>query len=263
MKNNTTLLPRSIDLYARTIQRFLREFKEASVENANKFIAKSFREKRSYYVKYAFMHYFKYLGREEDYKKLIKTRLKPKKKKGCFLRKEELERIAFSLPTEEYRMVAIIQYLTGARAHDVLTLSKDRITKEDGMLKLRMIQKGEREKIAFIPEEYAEMIWNFVQSKDKEYPFLRGESKDFTRSVNTNYTYYYRELKEVATSLGYENFATHDFRRNFINDAYSKFKDIRIVRVVAGHSDMSTTLRYLLEAVDEKEIKKAIKEIRG
>lgn len=244
--------------YCKVISTFLKFFGNDSVENMNLYIEK-------YWLsKYAFIHYLRFLGRENDIEKLKKGKRGVTKREGVYLERERLKEIIFSIPETHWRVVALLQYLTGARAKDVLRTKKEWIEKiEDDEkigLKIKMLQKGNRFKVSFIPKEFKNYIWEFVESSG-EYPFLKYYSKkgSLETSLSNNYVYYWKALKNAAVSWGYNMFAPHDFRRNFLDLAYTIFKDIRKVRELAGHRNLNWTFLYLKKRIEETELKDAIR----
>ena len=257
LKTQTNLSTLSIKLYVRYLRHFLLKYKEPTVENMNLAI------KENPGKKACFKHFLTFLGRVNDYKMLIKTKPKPKLKEGIYLSKEELKQIVFSIPDETYRIVALLQYCTGLRASDVLRIEKDKIELlDDGSLRIFITLKGGHQSVAFIPTLYSRTIYNFVQRRGK-FPFLKGESSDFSTWVTNNYTNYYRILRETAERLGYPDFRSHDFRRSFIDEVYTKVKDIREARVLAHHVKFETSLKYIQKKADESKIKELINEFRN
>lgn len=256
LRTQTSLNERSIKFYYWVIKNFLAKYKEPTIENINARI-------REYpATKFAFYHYLRFLGRENDYNKLIKTKPKPKEKKGVYLQKEILMKIISSIPDEKYRMVALLQYLTGARVAEILKLKKEDFDPQQDMLKIKLVTKGNYERIVFVPQEYKDLIMNFVKNSKFDYPFLKGDfNKPLAKLVYNNYIYYYTALKKAASDLGYENFATHDFRRNFIDRVLDVTSDIRIARALIGHARAETTLRYISQKSSEEEFKKFIKSL--
>jgi integrase len=91
---------------------------------------------------------------------------------------------------------------------------------------------------------------------------MRKTSEDLTTSLMTSYHYYWKAVKKAAESIGIKDFSTHDFRRNFIDEAYTIFGDIRKVKDIVGHRKIEWTLRYLRKKIEEKELVSAIKQLR-
>ncbi|MHA1874034.1 MAG: hypothetical protein ACTSVB_07960 [Candidatus Heimdallarchaeaceae archaeon] len=264
LKDNSALMERTIILYNRTVNRFLREYGEVSLETLNKFVTNSFRNKRSCYVKYAFRYYLKFIGKEELYKQIVPVKVSPVKKEGVYLPAEKLFKIVNGIQEETFRMVALLQCITGGRSHDILSIEKAQIKeKKDGSLQITLITKGNKKRYVFIPKHYTNTITQFVEKYDRKYPFLKNWNKDesLRKAVDRNYRYYYNYVKESAKKLGYKNFATHDFRRNFIDDVQDITRDIRQTAVASGIT-VDTAIRYLNKKVGEEQLKEIIKKIR-
>lgn len=265
LSDNTTLGERTILNYVRTIDRFLDEYGQPTIENINNFISTTNRRTRTTYVKYAFRYYLEFIGKPEDYKKLVGVKSKPRKKTGVYISNESLMSIVSNIENETYRMVALIQYLTGARAGDVLRFSyNDMKVNDDETISLHLIKmKGEKEGWFFIPKKYAKKIRHFIETCGRKYSFLLGESDSFRKLSDNNYRYYYEAVKVSARRVGYPNFATHDFRRNFIEDVFANTKDIRVAQNLAHHSNLKYTMKYLKSREDEEKLKEVVEELRG
>jgi integrase len=256
LKTQTSLSESSAKFYYWIIKNFLAKFKEVNIENMN------VRIKEYPATKFAFKHYLNFLGRQNEANSLIKTRSRPVKREGVYLTQEEILKIVELIPDNTYKIVALLQFLTGARAAEILKLKKEDFKIENDLLKIKLITKGNRERIVFIPEPYNKIILNFIQAKQFDYPFLKGDfNKPLANLVRNNYIYYYNQLKKVVSDLGYENFATHDFRRNFVNRILDKTNDIRIANAMIGHAKMESTLRYLNKKISQEEYIKLIKEL--
>ncbi|MHA1302758.1 MAG: tyrosine-type recombinase/integrase [Candidatus Heimdallarchaeaceae archaeon] len=264
LTENTTLSERTILNYSRTIDRFLDRYDEVTIENINNFISKVNRNTRTTYIKYAFKYYLVYIGKDDEYVKVVKIKIKPRKKTGTYLENNILLNIVFNIEDEIYRLVALLQYITGLRADDVLDNTWRNFKENtDGSLTMTIKVKRGKEHTVFIPKKYSERITYFVETCGRKYPFLRGESDTHLRLVNNNYRYYWNAVKKSAKDLGYEKFSTHDFRRNFLEDVFMKTRDPRIAQNLAGHSSMIYTMKYLKSHEDEGKLKKVVEELRG
>lgn len=265
LRRTTNLGERSIRLYTRTIRRFLSLYPEVTIENINDFIFKSSKERRSVYVRYAFKYLLTFLDRKDEYKDVVSVRQPVKKRVGCYLPKEEIIKIIENIKDERYKMVALIQFLTGARAHDVLSFNKNDVIEKDETLFLRLIPKGRRkEHIVVIPKKFKERVLNFIEVSTSEYPFLRGDISNITRAVDNNYKYYFDALKKSAKLCGYPEFSTHDFRRNFAEDLRENETDIIEISNMLGHSSPIYTLHYLQQnKADMKKRIQSAEKIRG
>jgi integrase len=264
LRNNTTLMERTILNYTRTMERFFSEHNELTVENINKFITSHTRNTRTYYIKYAFRFYLIFSGKPEMYRDIVKVKERPKKKAGIYLSKEELIDIVNNIDSIRYRFVALIQYLTGTRAGDLLRFTSDNMMEKDNNIILRLYEaKGGKEQMLFIPPRFADHVKQFIINTGSKRPFLEGQSENLRKLVDNNYRYYYEALKVSANKLGFKGFTSHDFRRNLANNAFDETKDIRIVQKILGHSNFTTTLRYIKNSIDESKLQKIIEELRG
>lgn len=265
LKNNTPLLERSVNLYSRTINRFLSEYPDPSIDNINKFISESVRIKYSFYVKYAFKFFLKFLGREDDYKNIVKVKSKPTKKAGCYVSKDILESIVNGIDDPIYRTVALIQFVTGKRAHDVLGMEETNIIRlEDGALRIKFLPKGEmKEDYGFVPGNYSAVILDIVEKVGRKYPFLKGDSATIVQLIDNNYHNYEQAIKKSASKLGIPQFGSHDFKRNFLQEVYiASGKDIYMAKDLGGHSRIETTMKYF-KRVQPEDTKEVIEKIRG
>jgi len=264
LTENTTLSERTILNYSRTIDRFLDRYDEVTIDNINSFISNINRKTRTTYIKYAFSHYLRFIGKDKEYERVVKIKMKPRKKSGNYLSNDELLDIVFNIDDEIYRLVALLQHITGVRADDVLDNTwRNFKENKDGSLRVTIKVKRGKEHIVFIPKKYSERITYFIETCGRKYPFLRGESDTHLGLVNNNYRYYWEAVKKSARELGHEKFSTHDFRRNFLEDVFMKTKDPRVAQNLAGHSSMIYTMKYLKSHEDEGKLKKVVEELRG
>jgi len=259
LKENTNLMESSIRTYFYAIEKFLKEVKELNIEEINKFISENFRNKRNYHYKYAIKKYLEFIKREDIIPKLVKVKISPRKKVGHYYDKETILKIIDGM--NYYKIVALIQYITGARAKEVLSFNRNKLIKETNGIRLILEAKGGNETGVYIPNPYAEKVLQVIESRKKEYPFLKGSSNNFTTLLNNNYRYYLNELKKSVEKLGIE-FNTHDFRRNFARMIYNiSGKKISVVKAALRHSKFTSTERYIGELVSKEELDKLVENI--
>lgn len=233
------------------IKTFLVKYQEESVEKMNEYIRKY---GLSYY---AFRYYLKFKGRENEIPKLIKMREKEQEFKGTYLNKEQIVEAIDKLPNK-YRVIAYIQFLTGARIREVLTIRKENVSLEGDFLRIKIIGKGQKERYIFIPLRY-DFIVRYLKDSPFAYPFLEDNIVD-ARRINNVYTLYYIKLNEVFSLIGVK-FRPHDFRRNFITFVYQKTQDIVKTKNLVGHEKIETTYRYLNKMLSQEELKKIVQEL--
>jgi len=259
LKNNTTLSESSIKQYYYVIKKFKQEVKEIEIDKINEFITDNFREKRNYHYKFAIKHYLKYLGREDLINQLAKVKIKPRKKIGHYYDKNTILRIINGL--NYYKIVGLIQFITGARARAVLSFHRDKLIKEEKGIRLALKEKGDKEVVVYIPKPYSEEVIKVIDHRKTEYPFLKGKSHNFATLLENNYRYYLDEIKKSCESIGVK-FNTHDFRRNFAQIIYKKSgRNISIVKAMLKHNKLATTEKYIGEFLSKEEFDKLIEDL--
>ena len=264
MKNKYNLMERTLLSYRRVIERFFVEYDEPTIENINKFITSSTEKSNSFYIKYAFRYYLEFIGKGDDYKLIKKIKQRPRKRVGVYVDSVKLVNLVNAIENPTHRVVAIIQYLTGARTGDVLRLSIDNVkANDDSSLSLTLDVKGGKKHTVFIPIKYSFRIAQFIKTRGKKYPFLESLSSDITKSIDTNYRYYYNSIKKAAFNVDLPDFQPHDFRRNFLEDVFESTNDIRIAQNLAGHSNITYTMKYIKSKETEEKLRKVAESVRG
>jgi integrase len=264
LKNNYSLAERTVLNYVRVIDRFLSEYNESTPENINKFITEVTVSSTTYYAKYAFQYWLRYLGKYDHYKEVKKVKTRPRKKQGCYVPKNKMQELINNIDNTTHQYIAFIQYLTGARGGDVLRLSaSDIVINDDGSVNLLMTVKGGNKHTVFLPLKYSFTIAQYIKTVQKKYPFLEYSSDTFRKTVDTNYRYYYESIKKSAAQCGIPEFRPHDFRRNFLEEVFESSGNIRVAQNLAGHKDMEYTLKYIKSRENDKKLRKEIEKIRG
>lgn len=262
LESNSALLPRTRKQYVKVINQFLRKFDDSTeMKDINKFLA----GKNISYYRFPFKLFLKFLNKEKDYLDVVKQKKKPKEKHGIYTTPRKELQLVEKVGDPVYRTVALIQYYTGARPQDVLSLNrKDFEIKENGLTIYFGRSKGLNPNTFMIPmPEAAEIVLSIATLKD-EFLFLRGiPSSELTTWVDNNYKYYLNELTEAAKEVeGLERFRPHDFRRNLAADIYSKTKDIFLVKNILGHKSIETTSKYLDDIKKEEASREVVEKFR-
>jgi integrase len=245
LRNNVPLSEGSIRDYKRSIRRFLIH-NEASIEKVNAFLTLSAHEKRSYYVKAAFKHLFDFIGQPQLINSIRKIRYKPRASVGFRLPGEEILKIIHLIDNPLHKIIAMIQYETGCRAFEVISIKKDKIFFDKDGANIVIIGKGEKEGYLRISKSTSSEIEKLISGKKNPYPFLNSRSSDVFAAIRTNYQYYRKSLKDAAAKAGYARFNSHDFRRSFAEDVYNESKDALLVKAALRHSRFATTELYLM-----------------
>jgi integrase len=269
LEKNTNLAQSSIILYIRCIKGYLFKYNNSIlIEDFNDYISQGYRFGNNTYIRYAVKHYLDYINKPKLIKDLFKTKRKPRKKFGKYLSEEKIRSIIDNISNPLYQDIALLQFQTGSRAREIITLREENLDFDfkPGIIRIRIIGKGSKERIVYLSEDFKEILEKYLFFSDG-YLFLDRElkSKDINaieKAIHNLRTYYYIYLKKAAKKIGINNFSTHDFRRNVAQMLSSKNVNIRTIQKILGHADISTTAKYFDENVADVE-KALIEHQRG
>ncbi len=137
-------------------------------------------------------------------------------------------------------------YATGLRVTELVSLTMDNISLQQGVV--RVIGKGNKERIVPMGEEASYWVNQFVlygrpmllngQSSDVVFPSKRAVQ--MTRQTFWHRIKHYAILAEINT----ESLSPHVLRHAFATHLVNHGADLRVVQMLLGHSDLSTTQIY-------------------
>jgi site-specific recombinase XerD len=188
-------------------------------------------------------------------------------------------------------MMFLIQYKTGVRVGDVLSLtySCSKYTIKDGVkiLSLTLMTKGDKPRTVVMYDSFAEVVYDFIENVPKssgidqfiflsEHKYTRrgtilsltkdGAGNDMDAHQRLIYWNYLQYLKDFhmafdLSGLDSKQFATHYLRRKFARKVWDKYKDVDKLKKAMGHADITTSLGYLRQSgQDVEEIYKELHE---
>jgi len=260
----------TIVVYIRAIDDFVNEVDDYyNLEEYNKFLINHSIKKRSTYYYYALKYFIKYKIEDKALKANIlenlikpdiKTTLKYERK---YLNEKQILEVINSMKKLKNKVLALVQFVTGVRAGDVLRIKRGDIIPEvyedNPVLKLIITGKGEKRNIVYIHDETIQtllidfLVSNFLNEK---YYFLEDKSRkmDVVSKQNnihhSNYTAYKRDLKQALyiQCIDTFDFSTHDYRRCFARRVWTKYKDLNVLQELLNHANPMTTMRYLKQS---------------
>lgn len=137
-------------------------------------------------------------------------------------------------------------YATGLRVTELVSLTLDNMSLRQGVV--RIIGKGDKERLVPMGEEAAYWIQEFFQYarpmllnnqvSDVVFPSRRGQQM-------TRQTFWHR-IKHYALLAGIDadKLSPHVLRHAFATHLVNHGADLRVVQMLLGHSDLSTTQIY-------------------
>jgi integrase/recombinase XerD len=143
------------------------------------------------------------------------------------------------------RTMLEVLYATGLRVTELVSLTLGQVNLNQGVL--RIVGKGDRERLIPMGEEACAWVQQFLRGPraeillerqtDSLFPTRRGDR--MTRQA------FWHIIKRYARKAGVEkDLSPHTLRHAFATHLLNHGADLRVVQMLLGHSDLSTTQIY-------------------
>jgi integrase/recombinase XerD len=138
-----------------------------------------------------------------------------------------------------------ILYGCGLRVSELTELRVDQVNLRQGVI--RITGKGDKERLVPLGEEAVDWLLKYMKSARPE--LLKGRSCDALFPGNraaamTRQTFWHR-IKHYAVRVGIrKHLSPHTLRHAFATHLLNHGADLRVVQMLLGHSDLSTTQIY-------------------
>ena len=135
-------------------------------------------------------------------------------------------------------------YATGLRVTELVTLTQSQINPRQGLV--RVIGKGDKERLVPLGEEALHWLARYLREAR---PLLLGDNQELLfpsrrGTCMTRQTFWHR-IKQMAMVAGVEKkLSPHTLRHAFATHLLNHGADLRVVQLLLGHSDLSTTQIY-------------------
>ncbi len=166
------------------------------------------------------------------------------------LTEEEVDSLLNAPNTDEplgHRDRAMLEllYATGLRVSELINLKQSQINFNQGVL--RIVGKGDRERLIPLTDDAMRWIRDFIDGPRMEillerqtdylFPTRRGDR--MTRQA------FWHIIKRYAQKAGVrKKMSPHSLRHAFATHLLNRGADLRVVQLLLGHSDLSTTQIY-------------------
>ncbi len=143
------------------------------------------------------------------------------------------------------RTMLEVLYATGLRVTELVSLKITSVNLSQGVL--RIVGKGDRERLIPLGEEAVQWLHQFLQGprveilleRQTDYLFPTRRGDRMTRQA------FWHIIKRHARSAGVQKeLSPHTLRHAFATHLLNHGADLRVVQMLLGHSDLSTTQIY-------------------
>src|SRR3989338_5665316 len=163
--------------------------------------------------------------------------LKREKRLPVVLSKEEIESLISATKNINHRLILQIGYSAGLRISEIINLNWQDIDFDRNIIHLKRA-KGKKDRIVMLSLKVKENLINLTSNK-QGYVFLTNRSGKYTQRTIQ------KIIKNAAMKAGIRKSITpHTLRHSFATHLLENGTDIRYIRDLLGHSDISTTLIY-------------------
>lgn len=152
---------------------------------------------------------------------------------------EERERLRCACKTERDLAIIELLYSTGMRVGELVKLNKRDIQSTNDII---VFGKGNKEREVYMNASARLHIENYLQSRTDGSPALFASQKNPEKRLKK--TGVQKLLKRLGKEAGVDNVHPHRFRRTTITNALNRGMPVQEVRILAGHSNMNTTMIY-------------------
>ncbi|MDD3263650.1 MAG: tyrosine-type recombinase/integrase [Candidatus Nanoarchaeia archaeon] len=163
--------------------------------------------------------------------------LKKEKKLPIILSKEEIESLISSTKNINHRLIIQIGYSAGLRISEIINLKWQDIDFDRNLIHLKKA-KGKKDRIVMLSLKVKDSLMSLTKQKEG-YVFLTNRNTKYTsRTIQ-------KIIKNASIKVGIRKSITpHSLRHSFATHLLENGTDIRYIRDLLGHSDISTTLIY-------------------
>jgi integrase/recombinase XerD len=138
-----------------------------------------------------------------------------------------------------------LMYASGLRVSEMVSLTLDQISMNRGLL--RLVGKGDKERLVPMGESAIDCLQEYLTQSRPELLKERPSQSVFVTArgaAMTRQAFWYM-IKRYARSIGIaDRLSPHTLRHSFATHLLNHGADLRVVQMLLGHSDLSTTQIY-------------------
>ena len=207
----------------------------------------------------ALRHFYHYLQINDHYKENPFNQIVMPKQSVSVpkpLTEEQVERLLVQPDTDapiglRDKCLLELMYATGVRVSEAVNLQANQININQGVI--RIMGKGGKERLVPLGEEALDWLQHHLNNN----PLFKNNNperlvfKNQKGSVMSRQACWYR-IKKYAQAAGIQPAPSpHDLRHSFATHLLNNDADLRVIQLLLGHSDLSTTQIYTLVAKEK------------
>lgn len=156
------------------------------------------------------------------------------------LKHRQVIRFLRSIEDSRDRLIVRLIYATGVRVSELCAIQVEAIDLDDGVI--RVIGKGDKERIVFLDDATADEIEVFVGERTSG-PLFIGYGN---RPIST------RTVQLLFKRYAPEGVTPHTIRHSYASELYRRSRNLRVVQENLGHTSIKTTEVYLHTDLEER-----------
>ena len=138
-----------------------------------------------------------------------------------------------------------LMYASGLRVSEMVSLTLDQVSMNRGLL--RLVGKGDKERLVPMGESALDWLQEYLTDSRPELLKERSSQSVFVTArgaAMTRQAFWYM-IKRYAKPIGIaDRLSPHTLRHSFATHLLNHGADLRVVQMLLGHSDLSTTQIY-------------------
>ncbi len=163
--------------------------------------------------------------------------VKREKKLPIILSKKEIEELLLATRNINHRLIIQVGYSAGLRVSEIINLKWQDIDQDRNLIHIKKA-KGKKDRIVMLSQKVKESLQTIKQEK-KGFVFITNRGGKYTHRT-------IQKIIENATKKAKirKKVSPHTLRHSFATHLLEAGTDIRYIKDLLGHSNISTTLIY-------------------
>lgn len=243
--------PNTVRMYSYYVRRYLEWGGGLSARSALRFLAslrlEGYSNRSLNLVVQALRAYFRFEGADGEAEKLKPPKV-PRSLPKALTVDEVRKLISVIPPTRKRdRLVFLLLYGAGLRVSELCNLKKSDVDLDRNLIVVRG-GKGAKDRVVPIPDELAEEIKSYLETRDDGSEYLLVEERRKKKDKLSTKTVWYL-LRKYGQKAGIK-VTPHMLRHSFATHMLERGVDIRAIQELLGHSNLSTTQIYTKVTVE-------------